>query len=137
MDKIINPEDLELSLGCRQYSLPSSSNFKWEEHRRQLPHMAISYNTGVCVSDVTGHQARAVIDMVKKEIMTTSDEIDGGDDGLPFPAAAAEARDRRVRNPALCMKRSLQRFLEKRKARMASYRSSARGYRQPLQLFST
>ncbi|KAG0466122.1 hypothetical protein HPP92_017702 [Vanilla planifolia] len=34
--------------------------------------------------------------MAKKEIMTTSDEIDGGDDGLPFPAAAAEVRDRRT-----------------------------------------
>ncbi|KAG0484349.1 hypothetical protein HPP92_008428 [Vanilla planifolia] len=133
----MDPKELELSLGCHHYSSPCSSNSKWEEQRRPLQQMAIFYSGGMCVSDVTGHQARAIIDMAKKEIMATSAEISGGDFRLPLPAAAAEVTEQQLQNPALCMKRSLQRFLEKRKARMVCYRSSSHGYRQPLQLFSS
>ncbi|KAG0466150.1 hypothetical protein HPP92_017730 [Vanilla planifolia] len=137
MERIIDPQELELSLGCRRYNSPSSSNSKWEEQRRPLQQMTIFYKDGMRDSNVAGQQARAIIEMAKKEILTTIAEINDGEDQPSFPAVAAEVEERReVRNPGLLMKRSLQRFLEKRKARMASYRSDY-AFRQPLQLFSS
>lgn len=105
--------------------------------------MTIFYNGRVCVSDVTELQAKVILEMAKKQSLL--DEEQGGngakESNFVTSAAVAEAAAPAVpatqlMNSGQSMKRSLQRFLQKRKARIAD--SSPYGFRQPLlQLFSS
>lgn len=96
------PYELELRLNSAS---PSS------DHRRQK--MTIFYDDRVIASDLTASQARAIIDLAKE--VGELQEGFRGEDSFPVAAAAAT----QLMNPGQSMKRSLQRFLQKRKARIA------------------
>ncbi|WVZ61904.1 hypothetical protein U9M48_011712 [Paspalum notatum var. saurae] len=128
---------------------PAPAPVQLEEERREQAarkrNMTIFYNGRVCAVDVTEVQARAIISMASEEIRAQQDSgsSSGGTarrcarDGLvrpPVPAAVvaspAAASPRQggfavapVMDQAatgLSMKRSLQRFLQKRQARTAA-----------------
>ncbi|KAH0458300.1 hypothetical protein IEQ34_013615 [Dendrobium chrysotoxum] len=111
-----------------------------DDHQRRQ--MTIFYNGRVCVSDVTELQGKAILEMAKKELRL--DEKQGGGNRqeeintAALPAVTeAPAPATQLMSPGQSMKRSLQRFLQKRKARIADS-SSPYGFRQPLlQLFSS
>ncbi|XP_020599789.1 protein TIFY 5A-like [Phalaenopsis equestris] len=101
------------------------------DHPRQQ--MTIFYNGRVSISDVTELQARAILEMAKKEL-EMEEKRGGGEAGEEMRSGALPPV--RVMNPGQSMKRSLQRFLQKRKKRIAD--SSPYGVRPPLlQLFSS
>nr|ASU87518.1 jasmonate ZIM-domain protein [Dendrobium catenatum] len=120
-----------------QLSLCSNS----DDHRRQQ--MTIFYDGRVCVSDVTELQAKAILEMAKKELRLDEKQGSGNRqeeiNTAASPAAVTEgpAPATQLMSPGQSMKRSLQRFLQKRKTRIAES-SSPYGCRQPLlQLFSS
>ncbi|XP_020679245.1 protein TIFY 5A-like [Dendrobium catenatum] len=113
-----------------QLSLCSNS----DDHRRQQ--MTIFYDGRVCVSDVTELQAKAILEMAKKELRL-DEKQGGGNRQEEINTAALPAPATQLMSPGQSMKRSLQRFLQKRKTRIAES-SSPYGFRQPLlQLFSS
>ncbi|KAI0501336.1 hypothetical protein KFK09_016280 [Dendrobium nobile] len=113
-----------------QLSLCSNS----DDHRRQQ--MTIFYDGRVCVSDVTELQAKAILEMAKKELRMEEKQGDGNRQ-VDINTAALPASATQLMSPGQSMKRSLQRFLQKRKTRIAD-NSSPYGFRRPLlQLFSS
>ncbi|KAK8957974.1 Protein TIFY 5A [Platanthera zijinensis] len=118
---VVEPHELELRLS----STPSSSS----DHRRQK--MTIFYDGRmISSSDLTGVQARAIIEMAKKEGNKVDDFSFPATTEAPAPAAQPII-------PGLSMKRSLQRFLQKRKARIVDHSCPYGDRRQPLmQLFT-
>ncbi|WOL15705.1 hypothetical protein Cni_G24486 [Canna indica] len=73
--------------------------------------ITIFYNGRICICDVTEIQARAIIRLASREMSACVSKTD--EQGK---AAAAAARPQLL-NRSLSMKRSLQRFLQKRKTR--------------------
>ncbi|XP_062189480.1 protein TIFY 5-like [Phragmites australis] len=120
---------VELSLGLRTGSRGPAAA---EQAGRSM--MTIFYHGRVCAVDVTEIQARAIISMASHE--SSADQLQRGDSGSSSaggylrPAAANVAPAASPRAVAasvidqvatgLSMKRSLQRFLQKRKARTAA-----------------
>ncbi|KAI0497560.1 hypothetical protein KFK09_020791 [Dendrobium nobile] len=132
-------DPLELKLGSLGYNLsPSfpgadvtdsghadSAKQLLEEPSRQI---TICYNGRISVCNVTNFQARAIMDMAKNE-MEKNKYCKQEEDEV------AIARETLELQPGLSMKRSLQRFLQKRKARLMADSSFPYAHRKPLQLF--
>ncbi|KAK8641984.1 hypothetical protein V6N13_011350 [Hibiscus sabdariffa] len=99
-----------LELGLLPSSYPGDSHDMMEESSRspenQLQQLTIFYNGRLCVCDVTELHAKAILKLASRE----RDETIKTPTALPTP----------VNNPstAISMKRSLQRFLQKRKMRI-------------------
>ncbi|PKA66038.1 Protein TIFY 5A [Apostasia shenzhenica] len=142
----MEPKELDLRLGSGRYSSSASSSSSYsdrnppicisrsgssDEHRRQP--ITIFYNGRICASDVSDLQARSIIEMAKIEVDhgKRREELGKWEEGSSPPA------EPQLMNPGLSMKRSLQRFLQKRKARIADHASPYSCSRQPLQLFSS
>ncbi|KAJ0989428.1 hypothetical protein J5N97_007784 [Dioscorea zingiberensis] len=125
--------DLDLCLGsgvsCVS-SEPSSSGACIKGIRRNLDlqQITIFYGGQVCVSDVTDLQAKAIICMAKGSSGVTMDqekqeqqmEPCSSNSRSPPVSPHAVAPQQQLHNPELSMKRSLQRFLQKRKTRIDS-----------------
>ncbi|ONK65155.1 uncharacterized protein A4U43_C07F34260 [Asparagus officinalis] len=143
MDRVHDPE-LELRLGSSHHSSSADSNSSmsstvtdWlrndpqyhhhqhqqQQHFLQRQQITFFYNGNICVGDVTEIQARAIICMAKKETAegTTekNKEIPSSSQFRPAvsPTPATDLGPP-LMSPGLSMKRSLQRFLQKRKTRM-------------------
>ncbi|XP_020689972.1 protein TIFY 5A [Dendrobium catenatum] len=88
----------------------------------QQQEITMLYGGQACVGDVTEIQARAIICMVRREMKemmgssSDSSSLAGSSwsAALPPPSFSEPL----IANPGLSMKRSLQRFLQKRKARV-------------------
>ncbi|WOL07899.1 hypothetical protein Cni_G16649 [Canna indica] len=88
---------------------------------RQQQQLAIFYNGQICFCDATEIKARAIISMAKREMddqmMKKRRQQQGGGEEMK-ESSPAQNPERLLMNPELPMKRSLQRFLQKRKSRL-------------------
>ncbi|XP_073005285.1 protein TIFY 5A-like [Typha latifolia] len=84
--------------------------------------ITIFYNGQICVCDVTEIQARAIISMAKREMEDKENENNKHSfQQLQFPYKLQHrGLNPELLNQQLSMKRSLQRFLQKRKTRIAA-----------------
>ncbi|URE37654.1 tify domain [Musa troglodytarum] len=110
----VSPVDSFFFSGCVE--------FRVEQQRRQTQQkkMTIFYQGRVCVCDATEMQARAIISMAKREMedtVTTKQQRQSKEEEEEESSSRAVALQ--VLDPGLSMKRSLQRFLQKRKARVS------------------
>ncbi|KAB2081780.1 hypothetical protein ERO13_A05G147700v2 [Gossypium hirsutum] len=107
--------NLELRLLPSSY--PSDSHDMMEERiespKTQQQQLTIFYNGRVCVSDVTELQAKAILMLANRE----RDERMKSPTGWE-PVSPTLKSQVKCPNTALSMKRSLQRFLQKRKTRI-------------------
>ncbi|KAL5731743.1 hypothetical protein ACHQM5_004443 [Ranunculus cassubicifolius] len=105
-------------------SIPSSSNSynngenesKKEEQSREtrLQRITIFYNGKICVCEATEDQARRILDCAKKQTEEAMQRNRNNSDTVAS----------HLNSPTgICVKRSLQRFLEKRRDRIQSTRS--------------
>ncbi|KAH0985365.1 hypothetical protein GBA52_012542 [Prunus armeniaca] len=87
-----------------------------EQQQKQQQMMTIFYNGAMCVRDVTEHQARSILFLANREM---EERVKS-----PFTPSGSELSSPTVMSPlcspvaGLSMKRSLQRFLQKRKHRV-------------------
>ncbi|KAK8952095.1 Protein TIFY 5A [Platanthera zijinensis] len=93
----------------------SSSNGAGAEQKHAI---TIFYGGRVCVCDATEIQARAIISMARREMEETAGKRRAQSFTLRGEAATQRRRDLQLLNPRLSMKKSLQRFLQKRKSRV-------------------
>ncbi|WOL15325.1 protein TIFY 5A-like [Canna indica] len=128
--------ELRLSLGVadgddngRAIRRPSSARLsrvasllKNSEPKKQQ--MTIFYKGRVCVCDATEFQARAIISMANKEMdgmkmMKNTNQQQESTDSTHCPPPLSSPRPvPQILNPGQSMRRSLQMFLQKRKARI-------------------
>ncbi|XP_074587325.1 protein TIFY 5A [Curcuma longa] len=122
--------DLRLRLGTasddgdRHSSTPRFCRVKKQEERQQQGNQQITifYNGQICIRNVTELQARAIICMATSEM---DDQLAKEKESSPSQLLHHRASVRPplsveqqlLMNPKLPMKRSLQRFLQKRKSR--------------------
>ncbi|XP_010907301.1 protein TIFY 5A [Elaeis guineensis] len=129
--------ELRLSLGSsssQDCSAAESSRIDgWSansEQKQQQQKITIFYNGQICVCDVTEFQAKAIICMAQKEMNDKMNKNHHNQQQQQFqqkhnkksnppqpPASSSEAMPQLL-NQGLSMKRSLQRFLQKRKTRI-------------------
>ncbi|KAM7271406.1 hypothetical protein ACFE04_030620 [Oxalis oulophora] len=118
--------NVNLELSLLPHSVDSwSNNNKMEETNEKIPEeqlktqqLTIFYNGGVCVSNVTDLQARAIIRLANGGEMDENLSVSRTNYGnLQSPLNHQMASPN---SSALQMKRSLQRFLQKRKHRAQS-----------------
>ncbi|XP_074569217.1 protein TIFY 10a-like [Curcuma longa] len=121
--------------------LRHSTAYQRQQQKRQ---MTIFYNGQVCVCDATEMQARAIIAMAEKEMeamigkqkqMNKHDQqrqeaMVESTTALPLPPSPSPETSPQVLNPGLSMRRSLQRFLEKRKDRISEATPYSYNYKQ-------
>ncbi|KAJ8484455.1 hypothetical protein OPV22_016940 [Ensete ventricosum] len=127
--------ELRLSLctgedGHRNYRSDSFKLGRVDSPPRNQQQMTIFYDGRVCVCNATEMQAKAIISMAKREMdddtMTEKKKqqqqqqpqqsVESSTSSLPRPPSPRAVPQ--MLNPGLSMKRSLQRFLQKRKARI-------------------
>ncbi|XP_038987904.1 protein TIFY 5A-like [Phoenix dactylifera] len=111
----------------------SSANSEQNQQRhqqQQQQQITIFYNGQLCVSDVTEFQARAIISMAKQEMDDRMNkhhhqhqqhqfqQKHHNKSTPPQPPASSSQAMPEVLNQGLSMKKSLQRFLQKRKTRI-------------------
>ncbi|XP_058097563.1 protein TIFY 5A-like [Magnolia sinica] len=89
---------------------PDSSQLSSEESVKNSQQLTIFYNGRICICDVTEFQAREILCFANQE-MHEKQTVHRPDLLLP-------SHQPQLRVPALSMKRSLQRFLQKRKSRI-------------------
>ncbi|CAL9123014.1 unnamed protein product [Musa textilis] len=137
--------ELRLSLctgedGHRNYRSDSSRLSRVDSPRRNQQQMTIFYDGRVCVCTATEMQAKAIISMAKREMddmvaekkqQQQQQSAESSTSSLPRPPSPRAVPQ--MLNPGLSMKRSLQRFLQKRKARINDV--SPYGQKQKLLLF--
>ncbi|CAL9041288.1 unnamed protein product [Musa banksii] len=120
-------------MGCDpELRLSLGSGVEQQRRQTQQKKMTIFYQGRVCVCDATEMQARAIISMAKKEMedtVTTKQQRQSTEEEESSSRAVAP----QVVDPGLSMKRSLQRFLQKRKARVSD--ASPYSRQQKLLLF--
>ncbi|WOK99499.1 hypothetical protein Cni_G08211 [Canna indica] len=115
--------------------------------KQQQQQITILYNGRICVCRVTEQQARAIISMAKQEMggVVDDDQIMGGKKKeeqqgqleQQVAAAVSPPVERQLLvNGQLSMKRSLQRFLQKRKSRSDAISAPYANHRRPQHLFS-
>ncbi|CAL9090093.1 unnamed protein product [Musa textilis] len=97
------------------------SSGEYQQQRRRRQQITLLYDGRICVCDVTEIQARAIIAMAKREMdghmkKKTQAHRQPIESSLP-PSPPPRPVERLLINPELSMKRSLQRFLQKRKSR--------------------
>ncbi|THU74890.1 hypothetical protein C4D60_Mb04t38180 [Musa balbisiana] len=95
------------------------SSGEYQQQRRQQ--ITLLYDGRICACDVTEIQARGIIAMAKREMdghmkKTTQAHREPIESSLP--PSSPRPVERLLINPELSMKRSLQRFLHKRKSRL-------------------
>ncbi|CAL9761006.1 unnamed protein product [Musa acuminata subsp. burmannicoides] len=120
--------ELRLSLGGRDDDEGSSSNEQCKsarlsrvesmlrsstQHQQQVT--TVFCNGRVYLCDATEIQARAIISMARREMDDTMTKKNQQQPTAPPPPQAVP----QILNPGLSMRRSLQRFLQKRKARIS------------------
>ncbi|XP_010907302.1 protein TIFY 5A [Elaeis guineensis] len=127
--------ELRLSLGSSSQDCSAAESSRidgWSanlEQKQQQQKITIFYNGQICVCDGTEFQARAIISMAKKEMddrmnknyhIQQQHQFEQKHNKLnpPQPPASSSKAMPQLLNQGLSMKRSLQRFLQKRKARM-------------------
>ncbi|CAL9135554.1 unnamed protein product [Musa textilis] len=119
-------------MGCDpELRLSLGSGVEQQRRQTQQKKMTIFYQGRVCVCDATEMQARAIISMAKREMedtVTTKQQRQSKEEESSSRAVALQVLD-----PGLSMKRSLQRFLQKRKARVSD--ATPLGQRQKLLQF--
>ncbi|PKU71559.1 protein TIFY 5A [Dendrobium catenatum] len=146
----VEPDELELRLGLRRCSDPPppySTGFDRRNGFVDLPssderggQITIFYDGQVSVCTITDLQAKAIMEMAKNEMNRSMGANKNGkqeeekESSLPGEATTVESQ---LLNPGLSMKRSLQRFLQKRKTRMADLSCPYGKIQKPLQLFSS
>ncbi|KAK7359475.1 hypothetical protein VNO77_01435 [Canavalia gladiata] len=82
-------------------------------HQQQQNHpLTIFYDGKICVSDVTEYQARSILMLANKEIEERMKTPNGSE-----PSSPLQSHNLHSPGTGLSMKRSLQRFLQKRKNR--------------------
>ncbi|KAL2467399.1 Protein TIFY 5A [Abeliophyllum distichum] len=111
--KAASPSESSLSTGCsrpRHPLLDMKNSGMNRNEKKQNQQLTIFCNGKVAVCDVTELQARAIILVASREMEGKSDTKPGSDPWLlPFLESPLNS---------LSMKKSLQRFLQKRKARI-------------------
>ncbi|KAI0527107.1 hypothetical protein KFK09_002705 [Dendrobium nobile] len=142
----VEPEELELSLGRRRCSDPPPPCSTGSDPRNlpssdeRVGQITIFYDGQVSVCTITDFQAKAIMEMAKNEMNRSMGANKNGkqeeekESSLPGGATTVESQ---LLNPGLSMKRSLQRFLQKRKTRMADLSCPYGKIQKPLQLFSS
>ncbi|XP_072951364.1 protein TIFY 5A-like [Typha angustifolia] len=110
-------EDCSSSASCSAKSIKVEGSRLAPEKQ-----ITIFYNGQICVCDVTEIQARAIISMAKREVEDKENENNKHDfQQLQFPYKLQHrGLNPELLNQQLSMKRSLQRFLQKRKTRIAA-----------------
>ncbi|RRT52768.1 hypothetical protein B296_00037721 [Ensete ventricosum] len=108
-------DDEPSTAGCNSSVARSFESSGGYQQRRQQ--ITLLYDGRICACDVTEIQARAIIAMAKREMdghmkKTTQAHRQPMESSSPRPV------ERLLINPELSMKRSLQRFLQKRKSRL-------------------
>ncbi|CAL9166049.1 protein TIFY 5A-like [Musa acuminata AAA Group] len=94
----------------------------FESSREYQQQITLLYDGRICACDVTEMQARAIIAMAKREMdghmKKTTTQAHRQPIESSLPPSSPRPVERLLINPELSMKRSLQRFLHKRKSRL-------------------
>ncbi|CAL9077976.1 unnamed protein product [Musa acuminata var. zebrina] len=111
------------SCNSRVARLFESSGEYHHHHQQQQQQQQITllYDGRICACDVTEMQARAIIAMAKREMdghMKKTTQAHRQPIESSLPPSSPRPVERLLINPELSMKRSLQRFLHKRKSRL-------------------
>ncbi|XP_048438516.1 protein TIFY 5A-like [Pyrus x bretschneideri] len=104
--------NLELQL----YS-PGSNETQQQEHQQQRRRLTIFYNGMMCVRDVTELQARSILFLANKEMEESVKSPFTPSSGSSEPPSPNVVSPLCSTVAGVSMKRSLQRFLQKRKHR--------------------
>ncbi|XP_058097574.1 protein TIFY 5A-like [Magnolia sinica] len=92
------------------YTSLDSSQSSNEESVKNSQQLTIFYNGRICICDVTEFQAREIIRLANREM---HEKLTAHHTNVLLPSQRPQPHA-----PALSMKRSLQRFLQKRKSRI-------------------
>ncbi|KAJ8458913.1 hypothetical protein OPV22_031839 [Ensete ventricosum] len=107
-------------MGCDpELRLSLGSGVEQQRRKTQQKKMTMFYQGRVCVCDATEIQARAIISMAKREMEDTVTKKQQRQSTEEEEESSSRAVAPQVFDPGLSMKRSLQLFLQKRKARLS------------------
>ncbi|CAL9758476.1 unnamed protein product [Musa acuminata subsp. burmannicoides] len=109
------------SCNSRVARLFESSREHQQQQQQQQQQITLLYDGRICACDVTEMQARAIIAMAKREMdghMKKTTQAHRQPIESSLPPSSPRPVERLLINPELSMKRSLQRFLHKRKSRL-------------------